>query len=129
MDIRSSLKTSAMIHAADAYAAIEQGWEVSTPSPEVSLVELQDIYSIRLKHLRTFPGEHASGLAASVEELLASLRMAPECSAHWVFIRSNAEHHFLVLVTEKDQVLGCMRVVSQLDVSSQRWQELWQRTA
>ena len=115
MDLRLALQASNMIHAPAACAAIEDGWEVFTSSYSVSLAEIESIYSTRLQHLQTLPGDRASDLAACTRELLHSLGGKQNTTAHWVLLRSGSDHMFQLLIAEDNEVLGCLKVFSQLE--------------
>jgi hypothetical protein len=129
MVLAESLKISGLDHAAEASAALASGWVVSSRSPTVSISELDRTYTIRQKRLLSLPGPHAAQLAASVGELLSNIRSNPDVRASWCEICGGAEHHFLLLVTDSNLILGCLRTVSKLDVSSERWEEIWQGAA
>ena len=123
MDLIAQLKRSALHSAGEAASAIANGWEVTEFKP-ASVAELQRTYIIRLAHLRSLTGDHAAQLARSVEELIQ--RLANVTSVEGGFIRGNAEHHFAVFVDPTvPAVIGVMRVVSKLEVSPDRWEQLW----
>ncbi len=66
-------------------------------------------YSVRLEDLGTKKG--AMQLRSSVAELVA---------------KSGGEHSFTIFFAGDDgRPLGCLRVVSKLDVTPERWAELW----
>jgi len=127
MNLLAALGTSKLIHAKEAAAALADGWIVR-PIGEVCCSEVEDIYVIRRNHLLTKPGPHAQQLANSVDKLLAGLCEHAGSTGQWIEIRGDAEHHF-ILFAVVERVIGCMRVVSQHDVSDARWQELWQGVA
>lgn len=130
MDLITSLDASGLSRAAEASAALAGGWAASPPSPTVSFLEINRIYALRQQHLLSRAGAHAAQLAASIGELLTGLRGDPTASGHWLTIRGNAEHHFLLLIhSETGLILGCLRVVGKPEVSDEGWQELWQGTA
>jgi hypothetical protein len=129
MVLAESLRNSGLNHAAEAVSALASGWAASSLSPAFSISGLDRIYSIRQAHLLSLPGPHAAQLAKAIGELLANIRSNPDITASWLRIHGSAEHHFLLLVSDSHQVLGCLRTVSQLDVSSERWEEIWQGAA
>ena len=127
MDIIAALRASKLIHAEEAASALAHGW-VANPNGEASFSELERLYAIRYDHLLEKQGPHALQLAASVGEFLIGLRTHPGPSGQLFEIRGDAEHHFMLFVAA-DKVIGCLRTVSQLDVSDARWQKLWQGAA
>ena len=122
MDILTALRASKLSHADEAASALASGWGVE-PYEETGSAQLERIYAIRHDHLLSKPGRHAQQLADSVGEFVAGLRANIGSSVQTYEIRGPAEHRFMVFCTE-DNVLGCLRTVSQLDVSEARWQEL-----
>ena len=122
MDILTALRASKLFHAKEAASALAGGWVVE-PYEEISSAHLERVYLIRHDHLLSKPGLHAQQLADSVGEFVTGLRANIGCSVQPFEIRGPAEHHFLVFCTE-DNVIGCIRPISQLDVSEARWQEL-----
>ena len=129
MVLVESLKISDLAHAAEASAALASGWVVSLLSRDVTISELDRTYTRRQAHLLSLPGPHAAQLAAAVGELLANIRSNPDITASWYKICGGAEHRFLLLVTDSNLILGCLRTVSKLEVSSERWEEIWQGAA
>ncbi len=127
MDILAALRASKLIHAEDAASALAKGWAAHS-NGEASCSELERIYAIRHNHLLAKPGPHAQQLATSVGEFLIGIRAHAGSSGQWIEIRGDAEHHFMLFVTA-DEAIGCIRAISQLDVSDARWQELWQGAA
>ena len=119
MDLCNLLDSSGLIHAAEASSALATGWVASPPSPGVSLSEIARIYSLRHEHLLSLPSAYAAELATSIGELLARLGTSPAIVANWLTIRGDAEHHFLVLISDTQQVIGCLRV-SQLETTGVR---------
>jgi len=90
---------------------------------------LLDTYQLRLNHIRTQSGAHALRLAEATSELVENLKCNGEQPGRWVVIKGVQESKFLVWRLEQGQLLGCLPVVSQLDVSSDRWKELWGQDA
>ena len=127
MDIIAALRESNLVFAEEAASAMEQGW-TSNFYREASLAELESVYAIRYEHLLANQAPHAQQLAASVREFLVGLRRCAEPLGQWVELRGEAEHHFMVFIAA-DKAIGCVRQVSQLDVSDARWLELWQGAA
>ena len=128
MDIRTTLSESTFIQAESASEALANGWETSW-SPDISLAELEFVYSRRLEHLLSKSSDHAVSLAASTRELLDAVQDSSERVARWVTIRGPANYYFMILTSNSSQILGCLKVVSKLDVSHADWQRLWQGAA
>ena len=124
MHILSALQKSTLVHADEAAHALASGWS-AVHHTEVSCQEIERIYTIRQTHLLSKCGPHAQQLVVAVGELLAGIRSYASKSGRWVEIRGDAEHHFALFLIDSD-VVGCIRVVSKLDVTDDRWKSLWQ---
>ena len=123
MDVSAELKASGLLAAADAAAAVDDGWQVSEFS-ETSAADLLRIYPHRLDHVRSIPGPHAEQLSRSTEELVGRLAQVERVAIG--FVRGPAEHHFVVFRDPSQAAaIGVLRVVSKLDVSAERWEQLW----
>jgi len=109
--------------------AIRLGWQIKYHRGEVPSASLLRTYSVRLTRLRSRSSAHAAQLAQSVSELVEQLQFHPTGSVDFVQVQGNAEHMFDVFVHEDGSLLSCLRVVSQLDVSADRWRELWNEEA
>jgi hypothetical protein len=86
-------------------------------------------YERRLWHLRGKRGEHASQLAESVSELCERLR---EYSGEYCLLDIPAESPYSIVVflaMEGQQVLGCMRTASRLEMDALEWDKLWNHEA
>ena len=120
MNVGAELRASGLLVAADAAAAIDDGWQVSD-FKEVSAAELRGIYPRRLEHVRSIPGPHAEQLSRSTEELVGRLARAQRVEIG--FVRGPAEHHFGIFRDpDRAAVIGVLRLVSQLDVPAERWE-------
>ena len=125
-DVAKALAQSSLASAEEARRALRVGWTLSTPR-DVDAQELLRTYQIRLERLSSMPGSHAAQLAESIAELLPNLETAKVVKM--TLLSGPAEHEFAIFLSESAfQVLGCLKVVSKLDVSSERWEELWQGT-
>jgi hypothetical protein len=123
MDLSLELRSSGLLAAADAAAAIDAGWKVSEFG-EAAVADLLRVYPMRLEHVRSIAGAHAEQLSRSTEELIGGLQHAARVEIG--FIRGDAEHHFVVFRdTERRAAIGVLRVVSKLDVPSERWEQVW----
>ena len=126
MNLSSDLRASGLSAAPDAAAAIDAGWKVSEFG-EASVADLRRVYSIRLEHVSSMSGAHAEQLSRSTEELVGRLSHAERVEIG--FIRGDAEHHFVVFRdTDRQTAIGVLRVVSKLDVPSERWERFWQES-
>ena|SRR6478736_7893994 len=123
MNISAELRASGLLAAADAAGAIDDGWQVSD-FKETSAADLLRIYPHRLEHVRSIPGAHAAQLSRSTEELVG--RLAQVQRVEIGFVCGRAEHHFVVFRDpDHAAAIGVLRVVSKLDVSAERWEQLW----
>jgi hypothetical protein len=125
-DLARLLAASGLAEAQEALAAIQEGWAVERHGPTASCQELLQTYEIRHRHIMRSSTAHARRLAASVAEFVNRLRQHASERAFVYSIQGKAEHHFVVFRLDgRNDVLGCMRVVSQLGVSPERWMEYW----
>jgi Flp pilus assembly CpaE family ATPase len=125
-DIANLLSKSALALAPEVADALQSGWTMSALR-KLDAKEIATTYRIRLELLGAKHGAHAAQLAAATSELLANLS-----DAAIVYIASldgPAEHRYLIFLSEsQSQVIGCLKVVSKLGVTNERWEELWQST-
>lgn len=99
---------------------------VETSEFPVSCEELLKTYRLRSDHLSQFPTRHAKQLHASTQELCSNLEIHKNkhCLIHT--LTGSSSHHYHLVVLQNSQVLlGCLKTVSQLDVSDDEWSELW----
>lgn len=121
-----SLAQSELSQGAAAARAIEQGWRVEPSDTPISCSELASIYETRLALLAGRTSPHPRALADSTKEFALSLRAHEGATGSWVLLRGDAEHHFAVFcLAGSAQPIGCLRLISKLDVSPERWNELW----
>ena len=124
------LAASGLAEAQEALSAIQEGWSVERHTSTASCQELLQTYEIRRRHILGSSTAHAQRLAASVAELVSRLRQHTSARASLYSVQGKAEHHYMVFRLDgTDNVLGCLRVVSQLDVPPERWKEYWDATA
>ena len=118
------LDASMLASAKEAAGAIRAGWTPGTPLEIGETLELLETYSIRLEHIRKKPGAHAAQLAISTAELVEELAKARDVKI--IQISGPAEHDFLVYLADGGaRVIGCLRTISALRVTPDRWDELW----
>ncbi len=123
-NVAELLAASGLAAASDAVQAIRSGWSVSAPSDVDELHDFRETYVVRLQVLRKMRSAPAAKLANSVAELVNGLDGAE--SAQIVTISGPAEHDFQVFLANNGaRVVGCLRVVSALRVSPDRWTEWW----
>jgi hypothetical protein len=128
IDLRLSLEESGLLVAKQAASAIDSGWKLSQFKGDAGgregILDLHRTYEVRLKILRSHIGPHAKQLASSVEEFLVRLQSLRRVEvAH---LEGPAEYTFVIWRDpDTSSIAGVFRVVSQLDVSSERWDELW----
>ena len=122
-----ALSISGLAQSSAAVAALSEGWQIEVTASMGSYEELAPTYAQRLEQLRTkVPSAHAAQLAKSTEEFVKHLRVrSNESSGTWFAITGPAEHEFSVFCSSLGEPLGCLRTVSRLRVSAERWVELW----
>jgi hypothetical protein len=122
-DLAALLNSSGLLVAEEAAQALNDGWRLTDFAP-ANVADLTRIYSARAEHLATKAGPHAQQLRASTKEFVANLRDAT--GATLGFIQGPAEHQYVIAMSESpSRVIGCLKIVSKLDVSERRWEELW----
>lgn len=124
-ELAQALEQSSLAQAHSVALALQEGWHISVAERSGSCAELAAIYSLRLQHMRKKSSAHAVQLAVSTEEFVANLREQGGASGMWFTVSGPAEHEFVVFCSASGKPLGCMRTVSQLRVSQDRWNELW----
>ena len=88
--------------------------------------ELLAIYETRSQILSTNTEVHARHLLASVEELVSSLTTRrPDEPIRFVAFPAEDQSEFVLFIAGDKDVIGCIRTVSKLNVSPERWTELW----
>jgi len=93
----------------------------------VDAQELLRTYRIRLESLQAQPGAHPAQLAEGVSELLRNLTNANVVKM--TILSGPAEFDFAIFLSESgSEALGCLKTVSELGVSNERWEQLWQGT-
>jgi hypothetical protein len=123
-DIATILSQAPLACAPEACRALVSGWSLS-PLRDVDAQDLLRTYQIRLVNLQQKPGSHAAQFAQGVSELIANLASAKV--AKMTVLSGPAEHDFAIFLSESgSEVLGCLKTVSKLRVSSERLEQLWQ---
>ena len=109
-------------------AANELPHEIDASFGYVEAREIYDIYKKRLGHLSTKESEHATQLAKATDAFLRNLSHHINGKLSYVSTSTNNEHHYLIFITKTENIVGVLKVISQLDVSSKRWSEIWQKS-
>jgi hypothetical protein len=91
--------------------------------------DLLRTYRIRVDHVRSIQGAHAQRLAEATAEFVRLLERNSGQSGRWLTIKGRGELQFNIFCLESGQFLACLPVASKLDVSPERWEELWGRNA
>jgi hypothetical protein len=111
---------------AGAAAQLLEGGDLETHSVAAGPCEgVLLIYQLRLDHLRSLPGAHARRLAEAVSEFVGNLERNGGDVGRWLTIKGSQELFFGAFCLDNGQILGCLPLVSKLDVSPERWTELW----
>ena len=127
--LRLALTRSKLSTAPLAVDAIDEGARIEEGMTGLVRSEFLGIYAFRAKHVAKKRSAHAQQLATATLEFVEALRSASDnATLGTVGINpEDAEYEFLVFLLEGSfpRVLGCLKTVSQLDVSLERWAELW----
>jgi hypothetical protein len=91
----------------------------------VSCSELLDIYKVRLNHLSNMSSLHAQQLAGSTKEFVTCLATIGEERAQIITINPDEEVSFLIFLLSSGKLLGCLKTISKLAVTEERWEQLW----
>jgi hypothetical protein len=125
-----ALIASGLHEASAAVSLLRDGGRTEVHEHHILCDQVLRIYGIRAVQLSSLPGSHADRLAEATSELVSNLKLRLSEAGHWSTIKGDQELHFLVFRTEGDgKVIGCLPVVSKLDVSAGRWRELWSDNA
>ena len=89
---------------------------------------IASIYETRAEHLESFQTPHANQLLVSTRELLANLEEVEGVRISLFEVSTKLEHGYVMFVSiDTGRILGCLKVVSKLDVEPERWEEIWGR--
>jgi len=124
-EVLDALAASGLLEASSAVLLLRGEGRAEVHQPTVTCAGLLRTYEIRLRHVRSMPSEHAHRLAEATAEFVSNLDDHRPEAGQWLTIRGNNEVHFNIFRLESGPLLGCLPVVSQLDVSTERWNELW----
>jgi hypothetical protein len=122
--IIEALSTSDLSEAASAVHLLREG-ELKVDSIVSSCDVLLSTYQIRLDHIRAKPGDHASRLSTATSEFVDNLKRHGAQLGRWLTIKGSQELYFIVFCLEDGKLLGCLPVVSKLEVAPERWSTLW----
>ncbi len=123
------LAGSGLREASSAIALLNAGGRADAHQHGASCSELLCTYELRLRHVRSMSSEHAHRLAEAVSELVSNLEACRLKTAQWITVGGAGGMKFSILRLEDGRLLGCLPVVNKLEVSDERWAELWGRNA
>ena len=127
-DIIEAIERSNLMLTNEVVSKIKAGWKIDGEFVEnpTECKQIFKTYSIRNKGLAQRTSLHAIQLHESTEEFLNNLSENIDKSCY-VNDLSGAEDHdyFFAFEPENKEILGIMKVYSQLKVSPERWREIW----
>jgi hypothetical protein len=101
-------------------------FEIEFSQDPISCEELLFTYQIRAEHLSQFTTEYAAQLKASTDELCRNLLKHKEEQCLFHTLKGAVKHEYkLVVLKNTNVLLGCLKTVSQLNVTEQEWGQLW----
>jgi len=108
-------------------AITHANWQCDNPdAASFDCSHLALVYEGRSEHLSINKSEHAIQLRESVNELVISLKEQNPRKCVFYHFTGPEEFDYQVIVdTERNSVLGILKTVSKLEVSDERWAELW----
>ena len=128
-DLEIALKESDLKLAEEVLAKIQSGGcglAREFPNQLVACKKLFATYQIRNSGLAARTSAHARQLHESVNELLVNLEKHVHKSCLINEVVGEEEHRYIVFFEpEEKMVLGLLKTYSQLDVSKERWHEIW----
>jgi hypothetical protein len=125
-----ALIASGLHEASAAVNLLRDGGRIEAHEHHILGDQVLRIYGVRAGHVSSLLGSHAARLAEATSELVSNLKFALSEAGHWSTIKGDQELHFLVFRTKGDgKVIGCLPVVNKIDVSAERWLELWSDNA
>jgi hypothetical protein len=124
-EVLSALVASGLREAGSAISLLRGGGRAEVHQHAVSCADVLMTYEVRLRHVRSISSEHAQRLAEATSEFVSNLDRYRSETGQWITISGGGEVQFAILRLEEGRLLGCLPVVSELDVSSERWTELW----
>lgn len=119
--LKKILDSSTITHARDACTLMER-----LPTFHYQTAkDIHALYSERQEFLSNKQGRHAQQLHQSIVELLNNLQANIDCHVACIETRRLSGYYYLIYITDSQVLLGCLRVISQKDVSEECWRELW----
>jgi hypothetical protein len=92
----------------------------------VTTAQLLGIYRRRRAHLAQMRSAHAQALANDVAWFCMSLEAVPQGRVAFWFVKIGHPYGLTFFIdAETNKVLGCMKDVSELDVTPEEWEQLW----
>lgn len=108
------------------HQALVQGkCEVVAPSSPVECDELLRTYRLRASHLEQFRTSHAIELHRDFQRFCQRLAASSGRTIDWWSFRVAGLQYVFAERTDTLELLGTLKRVSQLDVSPEEWQRLW----
>lgn len=126
LDLARLLEESGLRHVAEAASHVRASQE---PIELLGCVDAQGIlstYRVRAQHLASKDGAHARQLREATDEFCGNLEgVVGPCA--FVKVRGTPPYRFLiVLLADWSRVLGCLPIVSKLEVDEETWERLWE---
>jgi hypothetical protein len=123
-EVLEALAASGLREASAAAQLVRNGARLDVHD-EASCDGMMATYRVRLRCVRRMSSEHARSLAEATSEFVSNLERHRPAMGQWLIIKGSGEVHYLIFRVDGDGLLACLPVVSQLRVSSERWDELW----
>ena len=124
-EILEMIKSSDLSAAKDAASEFVE-LELSLSDNVVSCESLLNIYEMRAKHLEQYSSEHALQLKISTQELCNNLRKYIDDSCILHHLEGQLSHQYILIVlSNRNTLIGCLKIVSELNVSASEWTKLW----
>jgi hypothetical protein len=92
-----------------------------------SVKELRRIYGVRKNHLAQFTSEHGRALHRDVTALCENLAAttAEQCDGFFIRTGRPGENYLVFVEPSSGQVFGCCHVFSQLEMTAEEREKLW----
>ena len=117
------LKRSEMAHSEEAAKCVPK--EVKFDKGLVPAKDLVKIYVGRAEQLKLRQGKYASQLLDDTRSLIKSLRQHENKSVMIISTDKLNDFRYLIFISNPKVLLGCLKIVSKLDVSPEHWNQLW----
>lgn len=102
--------------------------EVNQRDRFISCDHMRRIYAVRSKHLKRKKSAHGKQLSISVTEFHKNLEKHHDKNGTFISISTTEEYEYKLFVLQgSNHLIGCMKTISQLEVSPERWAEIWEQ--